>query len=300
LPDAPGLSAPDVALALDAAPAWRRPSPDGAPVRYRTPASESQPNDNLVVHEFAEGFLMRYADGTEFHVSRDGHRVWGTWPRESTLADTETYLLGPVLGFAQRLMGVLCLHASAVVVDGAAVALCGPAGSGKSTTAGAFAAAGYGVMADDMTAIRMDGDTPFALPAYDHLRLWEDGERILLGRSGRLPQLTPTWDKRVLRLRGQGWRFHESPAPLAAVCLLAPREGAARAPRTETPMPGDAFVAIAANSYANYLLDARMRREEFTSITALLTGVRVLRVIPPGDPSRIGALVEAIVGAVRA
>jgi hypothetical protein len=287
-------------LALDDAPSWRSDVHASAAIRYRTPAAESEPGDNLVVYEVAEGFVLQYADGTEFHVSRSGREVWATWAPKSTLADTETYLLGPVLGFAQRLMGVLCLHSSAVVVDDMAIALCGPAYSGKSTTAGAFAAAGFGVLADDMTAIREHGGRAMAMPAYDHLRVWDETERILLGSSGMLPRLTPTWDKRALRLRGQGWTFCETPVRLGAVVLLGARENALRAPRIEAVAPGESFVTIAANSYANYLLDDRMRAEEFASIARLMRDVTVVRAAPHADPARIGDLVSAIVRAVHA
>jgi hypothetical protein len=289
-----------MSLVLGAAPAWRRAGFDGAPIRYRTEKAEALPDDNLIVYEFAEGFVFRYADATEFHLSRDGREIWGTWALSSTLSDTETYLLGPVLGFAQRLMGVLCLHASAVVVDDAAVALCGAAYAGKSTTAGAFAAAGFGVLADDMTAIRERDGHAMAMPAYDHLRVWEESEQILLGSSGSLPRLTPTWDKRALTLRAQGWTFREKPARLGAVALLAPREEGPRAPRIEPIAAGDAFVAIAANSYATYLLDDRMRAEEFASIAQMMADVRVFRAVPSSDPARLGALVDVIARAVRA
>ena len=275
-------------------------SRDGAAVRFRTPPDSARPDDNLIVYESPEGFRFRYADATEFFISRDGRAIRGTWVASSTLADTETYLLGPVLGFAQRLMGILCLHASAVVIDDCAVALCGPAYSGKSTTAGAFAAAGFAVLADDMTSIRERAGRAIAMPAYDHLRVWEESERMLLGSSGALPRLTPTWDKRALSLRGQGWTFREQPAPLDAVVLLAARDDGAHAPRIEAATPGDAFVSLAANSYANYLLDDAMRAAEFASIARVMATVRVFRAVPSSDPARIGELVRMVVGAVRA
>ena len=281
-------------------PPWRRASTDGATVRYRTPSAESRVDDNLLVHEFAEGFLLRYADGTEFHIARDGREVWATWAPSSTLADTETYLVGPVLGFAQRLMGVLCLHASAVVVDGVAIALCGPAYAGKSTTAGGFAAAGFSVLADDMTAVRVREGTLMAMPGSDHLRVWQDSEQILLGTSGALPRLTPTWDKRALRMRGEGWAWSDEAVRLGAVVLLAPRADTAAAPRIESVSPGEAFVAIAANTYANYLLDNRMRAEEFASIAQFMAGVKVVRATPHSDPARLGELVALIAGIVHA
>ena len=83
-------------------------------------------------------FRLRYADGTEFLVDRAGSQVWATWPDSSTLEDTATYLLGPVLGFVLRLRGITCLHASAVAVGDRAIALLGPASAGKSTTAAVF------------------------------------------------------------------------------------------------------------------------------------------------------------------
>ncbi|MGH7653891.1 MAG: hypothetical protein ACREN6_04445 [Gemmatimonadaceae bacterium] len=290
---------PDVTIALDDVPPWHHAAADGAAVRYRTPPAESTPDETLVVHECAKGFRLRYADATEFHIARDGRELWATWAPSSTLADTETYLLGPVLGFAQRLMGVLCLHASAVVVDGIAIALCGPAEAGKSTTAGAFASAGFGVLADDMTAVRVHDGAAMAMPGYDHLRVWRDAEEILLGTNGALPRLTPTWDKRALRVRAHGWTWCQQAARLGAVVLLAPRSDAPDAPRMERVPPGEAFVEIAANSYANYLLDDRMRAEEFAAIAHLLQGVQVARATPHTNPVRIGDLVRAIAGVVR-
>ncbi len=287
-------------MVLEGIPPWHPPTLESAAIRYRTPSGESRANDNLIVYELSDGFVFHYADATEFYVSRDGREVWAMWAVASTLADTETYLLGPVLGFAQRLMGVLCLHASAVVVGDVAIALCGPAFAGKSTTAGAFGAAGYGVLADDMTVLREDAGGVMAMPAYDHLRVWEDSERILLGSSGTLPRLTPTWDKRALRLKGQGWNWREEPARLGAVVLLAPRVHAANAPRVDAVPRSEAFVHLAANSYANYLLDDRMRADEFAAITRLMSSVEVVRVTPHADPARIGDLVRAIAGVVLA
>ena len=66
------------------------------------------------------------------------------------------------------------------------------------------------MLADDLTALREAGARLLVMPAYDHLRVWEEAERILLGSSGSLPRLTPTWDKRALQLRRHGWTFREA------------------------------------------------------------------------------------------
>ena len=82
--------------------------------------------------------------------------------------------------------------------------------------------------------------------------------------------------------------------------LLAPRSDAADAPRVEQVPSGEAFVEIAANSYASYLLDDRMRAEEFAAVANLLQGARVVRATPHTDPRRIGELIRLIAAAVRA
>ncbi len=109
-------------------------------------------------------FRLRYCDGVEFVVDRRGTRVWARWPDKATLEDVTVYLLGPVLGFLLRLRGITCLHASAVAVDGQALAFMGPPGAGKSTTAAAFARRGYPVLTDDITALEEKGERFWVLP----------------------------------------------------------------------------------------------------------------------------------------
>src|SRR5581483_11669837 len=48
---------------------------------------------------------------------------------------------------------VLVLHASACVVDGGAMLICGPSGSGKSSTLVALVAAGYEALSEDVCVI---------------------------------------------------------------------------------------------------------------------------------------------------
>ena len=62
-----------------------------------------------------ESFLrLDYSDGTRFWLDRARENLWATWPENSSLQNTLTYVLGPVFGLILRLRGVVCLHASAV------------------------------------------------------------------------------------------------------------------------------------------------------------------------------------------
>ena len=268
--------------------------------RYRSATADAvDPSDRIVVTEQASGFQFRYGDGTAFEVSRDGGEIWGRFESRFVLADAVVYLLGPVLGFALRLRGVLCLHASGVVIDGRAVALLGAQGAGKSTTAGLFAAAGFAVLADDLVAVRPVNGRWMAQPAYDHLRVWEDGERILFGESGRLPLLTPTWTKRAVPLEKMGMRFHDTPVALGAIVLLADRSADATATQVNRLEGAAAILAVVRETYANYLLDAPMRAAEVAAVGGLLRNVPIWKATPHTDPARLHQLVERVINRIR-
>ena len=238
-------------------------------------------------------FRLRYADGTEFFVDRDGSEVWASWADSSTLADTATYLLGPVLGFVLRLRGVTCLHASAVAVGGRAIVLVGPARAGKSTTAAAFCQRGHPVLADDIVALVERDQILRVQPAYPQLRLWPESVGLLYGDDAALPRLTPTWDKRALDLTQHRCGFQEQPLPLAAVYVLGERSSEAET-RIEGLHGRESLLTLLANTYVGYLLDASMRAQEFESMGRLISTVPVRRVVAAGGPAHISGLCASI------
>jgi hypothetical protein len=236
-----------------------------------------------------EYFTLLYADGTQFVVDRAARNVWTAWADSSTLEDTLTYLLGPVLGFVLRMRGATCLHASAVAVGGQAVALVGPATAGKSTLAAAFSQAGHAVLSDDAVALA-ERDGRFCVrPAYPRLRLWPETVERLYGSADALPALTPTWEKRALDLAPDGGRFQPDPLPLAAVYILAER-GPHAEPRFESLRRSESLLQLIANTYVGYLLDAAGRREEFTTLGRLVDAVPVRRVVPADDVAGVARL----------
>jgi hypothetical protein len=264
---------------------------------YVSPRMTPADDPTVVVHRRADGaFRLRYADGCEYHVDAAAAHVACTWPAHFTVEDAATYLLGPVFGLVLRLRGVPSLHASAVGVEGVAVALVGPAGAGKSTTAAALAARGHALLADDVLALRMTGDAILAQPAYPHLRLWPDIVPALLGPGAELPPLTPNWDKRGLRLDEA---FHPHPLPLAAVYLLCGREAGADAPRLE-PMGGmDAVLELVANAYVGWFPDRAAQARELEVLGRVARTVPAAWAVPSADPARLGALCALIEADVR-
>lgn len=241
-----------------------------------------------------EYFHLRYADETEFVIDRMGTDVWATWPDASTVEDTATYLLSPVIGFALLLRGSVCLHASAIAVGKRAIALAGPSGAGKSTAAAAFARSGHGVLSDDVVALAQQGQIFLAQSAYPRIRLWPESVSAIYGSEDALPRLTPTWNKHYLDLAGNGCRFQKEPLPLAAIYILNDRRDDPRAPSVETLSASEGFMALTANTYANRLIDKTMRAREFKLLSCLVASVPLRRVTPHQNPAYLSKLCEVI------
>jgi hypothetical protein len=269
--------------------------PASAEVRYTSPldATRGAPSLQVVLFPGGDYFGFLYGDHVRFAVERLGREVWGDWPKNYSLEDACTYLLGPVIGFVLRLRGVTCLHASAIAVGEQSIALVGPPGAGKSTTAAAFARRGFPVISDDVVALIEEGEDFLVPPAYPRVNLWSDSARALFGPE-TLPRITPTWDKRYLALGENGFAFASKPLPLAAIYFLCPRDRSLTAPVVEAVAGREAFVRLIANTYVNYLLDRSMRSREFDLLSRVLAGVPTRTVRPQGEPLAIFDLCETI------
>ena len=289
-------SAPDVVLEL----VERLPAPVPSRTRYRSGSAEDVTTRVEIVDD-ARGFtVFRYGDGTAIDVDHVAHpaRIRAAIAPGQTLEDLTAYLYGPVLGFLLRAWGRLAMHASCVRVGEGAVLLAGAPGAGKSTTAAALATRGLSVVSDDLTALAFDDadETPRAWPAFDHLRLWPDGERVVLGDDARLERITPSWDKRRFPLEGAA--FAGEPVPVRAIVVLRPRRGNRAVIRSLAP--SRALVTLATLTYANYLLDAPMRARELMQLGALVRAVPVRALTPPVGRTHLDALCDAIVRASAA
>jgi hypothetical protein len=128
-----------------------------------------------------------------------------------------------ILGFLLHHRGYLTLHASAVEVDGGAVAFIGPKGMGKSTTASAFYERGHRILSDDMVACRPRlEEAPQIDPGFPWMKLKGEVLRGILGRDGGcLERSVPGSSKKILPTHGQQ---PSQPLPLQHIYLLGYHE----------------------------------------------------------------------------
>jgi hypothetical protein len=254
----------EITIHVGAAPSWAN---QRSEVIHESPYHEDNGQPLVKVARGDCGVSFQYADDCRFWVAADASAVWMTFP--GTLEDACTYLVGPVLSAIIRLRHEFSLHASAVVIDECAVALCGPHGAGKSTAAASFGLRGRRVITDDVLRLSRSGERWMAQPFGGMLRLWPDGAATAFSRETELPPITPTWNKRALQIGGAAIAGAPQATPLNAIVFLVFDETLGPAHAVRTLPPSEVAVRLAANSSASHLLDAEGRAREFTQVTAI-------------------------------
>jgi hypothetical protein len=99
------------------------------------------------------------------------------------------YVQGMMMALVLHQRGMCVLHASVIEVDGAALAILGPVGFGKSSIAAALYARGNRVLADDNAATDLGGASPMIRTAFPSLKLFPAIASALGFRNGALTAL---------------------------------------------------------------------------------------------------------------
>ena len=279
----------------DLSPAKFTASPDlriifgAAPIRDDEPGERWFESPVLLASRFASGgFRLEYRDGPVFTIDQHANTIWAADPATSSFADICSYLLGPVIGIMLRLRGVLCLHASAVTIDGRGFAFVGFAGAGKSTMAAAFAGAGYKVLSDDTLTVRPEGASWIAAPGYPRLRLWSDAVSALA-----IPVAAGDDARRVHVDIAVSNCFATEPVPVAAVYFIDFADGADR-PCVEPVPAAEALAELSANTFASRVLTRDQRAAEFTALADLLRAVPARRLTRPVALHELGAVRDVV------
>jgi hypothetical protein len=125
-------------------------------------------------------FRLEFDDTGVFDVGRSQKTItWYPGQRRDGAA-VRADLLGRVMAVAAHVDGAVALHASAVSVDGSAIAFLGPKHAGKSTIAMALVRRGARLLTDDTLVVRFGADgLPWASPGVQRIRLWDDSARAL-------------------------------------------------------------------------------------------------------------------------
>jgi hypothetical protein len=193
--------------------------------------------------------IYLYWKGVATFLVRDGHEV--IFDPAPGVEDQviRLFILGRVLASLLHQRGLLVLHASAVEVNGGAIAFLGGKGWGKSTLAATMHRHGHPVVTDDVVALNVsDVGVPVVYPGFPQVKLWPEAAAFLGDSVDELPRLHPQFEKRA---RPVARGFSPSSLPLKGVYVLD--EGAE--PEITTLSDKEAFLEVVRHSYATNLLE---------------------------------------------
>ena len=194
----------------------------GSGVAPPAPVGESIGSENVhgavcvAAFRSEHAFRLAFDDTGTFDIrAADRTIVWYPGAHVGDAA-VRADLLGRVMALAAHADGRLALHASAVSIDGRAVAFLGPKHTGKSTLALALVRHGARLIADDTVVVRVeDAPEPRVPVGVQRPRLWNDALHALAlsGSSGG--------DKPFVDSLPQD-QLEQAEVPLSACYVLTP------------------------------------------------------------------------------
>jgi hypothetical protein len=253
-----------------------------------TPISDERTEDGGVLFQIAcgEGGYRfsgpRYGSAT---VSPRASRVWGE-PGDGGMGDWQRFLVAQVLPFAAVLHGLEVFHASAVAVDGRAVAFLGPSGAGKTSIAMALCGLGASFLTDDVLAIERDGERLLAHPGAPVAGVASEEVERLRSRRSLDDGTVLSSDSREAIVRVTPQR---DAVPLQAIFVLDRRSEAPPEPSFEPVVAPQVLLSATFNLV---LLDGP-RLEALLDVCSLAAAGMVERVVV-GRETDASALAEAL------
>lgn len=199
------------------------------------------------------------------------------------------YILSEALGLILHQRNILLIHASAILIGNQVVIFAGYPGAGKSTTAAAFAKAGYPVLSDDMVAIELTPEQgAVVLPGFPQVKIWPASMEGLGYDSTHLERLFPSSRKRVIR------QFDNFPTQATSLSNLFFLEKGDEF--SFTPMAGPEAILTMTKFFScpSDLLQGRALARHFQQCTQILkqAGVWVLK--RPDSFQRLHTFVDEI------
>ncbi len=212
--------------------------------------------------------------------------------RPAKLEFAPTALIGIGLGLLLRRRGVLCIHGSALSINGRTITLVGESGAGKSTTAAALIVKGGTLVSDDVVALRSCGDDFVVEPGSTSLRLGQAAKTRILGSDLQL-STAPWVDKFLWDVPSEDRREPQAQR-LDAIYLLGRAEGV-EGVRPEPLAPLLALRELIAALYPQGF-SALLTQDQLTLLRAVAERVPVIVVRYPRRWDILPELYEVLAG----
>jgi len=243
-------------------------------------------------HRTPNGYLLRFPGMADFEVSADARQVTCHPVPGTTDAVVQHLYLNQVRPLALSKQGKLVFHASAVEIDGGAIAFVAESGRGKSTLAASFASDGFRFLTDDGLIVEPAAQGHVVLPSHPSIRLWEDSEAALIAPATiSAPALHFTAKSRFLA--GEQLAFCDEPRPLHRVYFLG--DGAAADIEFQRLTGSEAMVEWVMHSFLLDVEEKPRLASHFDQVARLANGTTHYRLDYPRRYEDLARVRRAIV-----
>jgi hypothetical protein len=234
---------------------------------------------------------LRFPALFEFIVSPDGRSVACLVLERATVESFQAYLLGHVLSYALVKQGYEPLHATAVAIEGAAVAFLGASGQGKSTLAAAFLQAGHRILTDDLLLVRDVGGVLCGWPGPPRIKLFPHVAERFLPKQISAKPMNPDTTKLMIPLERH--QRLEGPVPIQSFCVLEDCEQDAGI-RLSSLSGTESVIQLLASTFNTRVVTSERLRRQFLVTREWLTRTPVWRLQYPRAMADIDLVREAI------
>jgi len=236
------------------------------------------------------GFWSLLSEGyAEYTISADGSTIAVVHSKQAPFLEVMRYITGVSLGAALRFRGVLCLHASAVLVNDSALIFAGPSHTGKSSLSAAFHRRGHRLITEDVCALDQRNDEIFVRPGYAGIRLYPETLDLLYG-SGAVTEAMQVDQKYLHRLDA----IPAAPCPVRALYLLVPRNPDLVRPRATLIDKQSALLALSGQFYLHRFGPKAWLARDFPRLGELVRRIPVYLLERPDSLSCLDATVDLI------
>jgi hypothetical protein len=233
-----------------------------------------------VAAEVAGEITLRVPGVCDFLVDRDATSVECRPDPATEPGFVGVLVAGLVTAMLLALRGDVVLHASAVEVDGAAIALAGASGAGKSTLAAVLCAAGATLVTDDLLRVGRGPDgSVLCIGGAPQLRLRPHGAWAV-ERFATPQRVSSTADR---RLALEPANSIGDARPLAVIALIRPSRSASDV-HIDQLGRRPALVRLAENMRIVGWKDPTTLQRQFQALAWLVRSVPVVEAVVPWGP----------------
>lgn len=256
--------------------------------------SAKQPGDIISSEMLAQAVTIQlnrnkavvYVRGTGVFIVEQGKQITVVPDDQSQELLIRFHLVGTIMAIALYQRNFLVLHASAVKINGGAVAFLGVSGEGKSSTAAAFVTHGYSIITDDVAPIDLTTTPCVIHPGFPQVKIGAAMAEVLGYEYNRLHAVHTFKEKRALKPR-KG--FSLDPVPLKRIYVLQTADKFEIAPIN----PSEAVTEIVRHSRPTTLYHSA-DATHFFQCANLVKQHQVYRLSRPKDLSLLPELIEFV------